>query len=80
MGNVGNGKRIRFWQDDWLDECPLKIKFPRLFKINIKQEWSVAELNDVEWNFDFRRILGIEEVIEWEELSKDLENSGIERW
>ena len=27
---VGNGKKVRFWHDIWLGNCPLKIEFPRL--------------------------------------------------
>jgi hypothetical protein len=30
---LGNGKKIRFWQEVWLRECPLRIKYEILFNI-----------------------------------------------
>jgi hypothetical protein len=31
---MGNRRKIRFWYDVWLGECPLKIRFRRLFEIS----------------------------------------------
>lgn len=69
---LGNGKKIRFWHDVWLGNCPLKIKFPKLFRISRQQDWSVMELKEVEWNLDLRR-LGNDAVAEWNELQEALE-------
>jgi hypothetical protein len=30
---VGNGEKSRFWHEVWLGECPLKIKYNKLFMI-----------------------------------------------
>jgi hypothetical protein len=30
---VGNGGKPRLWHEVWLGECPLKIKFNKLFVI-----------------------------------------------
>jgi len=30
---VGNGRKIRFWEDKWVGNVKLKEKFPRLFSI-----------------------------------------------
>lgn len=35
---VGNGQKVRFWQDIWLGSCPLKIQFPRLYRISRQQD------------------------------------------
>jgi hypothetical protein len=75
---VGNGNRVRFWQDIWLDKCPLKIRFPRLYRISKQQEWSVAQMNEAQWGMDFRRILGEEERAELDELLDALERIEID--
>jgi len=54
---VGNGKKVRFWHDIWLGNCPLKIEFPRLYRINRQQDFSVSDLREVDWNLDLRRRL-----------------------
>jgi hypothetical protein len=70
---VGNGKKVRFWHDIWLGNCPLKIKFPRLYRISRQQDFSVSDLREVDWNLDLRRRLGNEEVVEWNDLQEALE-------
>jgi exonuclease III len=70
---IGNGKKIRFWHDVWLKDCPLKVSFPRLFKISRQQDWSVFDFKEVDWELDMRRRLGIEEVAEWNELQEALD-------
>lgn len=40
---VGNGEGIRFWYDVWMDDCPLKITYPKLYMICNKQLLTVAE-------------------------------------
>ena len=56
--SLGNGTKIKFWQDVWIDNCPFKIRFHRLFRISRQQEWSVADMHGIEWQLDFRRNLG----------------------
>jgi hypothetical protein len=41
---VGSGKKIRFWFDVWLDECPLRVMFSGLFEISIEQKWNVNKV------------------------------------
>jgi len=31
---VGHGKEIKFWEDRWVGNLVLKIKFPRLFSLS----------------------------------------------
>jgi hypothetical protein len=70
---IGNGRKTKFWHDVWLEDCPLKNKFPRLFRICRQQDWSVSQLREVEWNLDLRRRVGSEEVAEWNELQEALD-------
>lgn len=70
--NVGNGKRIAFWEDIWCTSQPLKNSFPLLFEITIKKESSVEELNttavgSLSWTLDIRRRL----------LDRELKNSQV---
>jgi len=40
---VGDGNATLFWQDIWVGEVPLKLKFPRLYELAINKMCSVAE-------------------------------------
>jgi len=35
---VGNGRVIRLWEDKWMGNTNLKVKFPRLFSIYVDME------------------------------------------
>ena len=41
---VGNGRRVKFWEDRWCEEEALKIDFPTLFTIATSKEAWVAEV------------------------------------
>ena len=57
----------------WL-ECPLRILYPRLFRINRQQNWSVVDMKKEEWNLEYRRNLEDEYVEELEKLMVSLGN------
>lgn len=69
--SVGNVSTVRFWHDVWLENCPLKIRFPKLFRINRQQNWSVAYMFD--WELDLRRNLGPGELAEIYEMKEVLD-------
>jgi hypothetical protein len=70
---VGNGWKARFCEDVWLGECPLKLRFDRLYEISREQKWVVAKVVERdEINLPFRRRLGDLETREWEELEECL--------
>jgi hypothetical protein len=63
---VGDGTRIRFWQDVWCGDQPLKESFPVLFRIARNKEAWVSDhmqiMNEeIHWNVQFFR-----EVQDWE--------------
>jgi len=61
----------------WIDGFPLKVRFPKLFRICRQQDRSVREMFEEEWYFDFRRNLGEEDVAELIELESLIEEVDI---
>ncbi|GJZ21181.1 RNA-directed DNA polymerase, eukaryota [Tanacetum coccineum] len=52
---IGNGGDTRFWHDHWLGDQPLRIRFPRLFALEMDKEVVVAiKMQDVA-SVSFRR-------------------------
>jgi hypothetical protein len=71
---VGTGNKPRFWHEVWLGERPLKIKFNKKIVICKQQNWEVARvLEGGVINLSFRRNFCREEILEWEELERELE-------
>jgi hypothetical protein len=66
---IGNENKARFWHEVWLGDCPLNIRFSKLYIICDQQAWEVSRvLREGEINLTFRRNFDISEVLEWEEL------------
>ena len=72
---VGNGDKIRFWDDAWVDNNKLKFQFPRLYSISLDKGKLVGELGRWEelgwsWRLRWRRAR-----FEWEKsMEADLMN------
>ena len=67
--SVGNGEKIRFWEDLWLKEGILKDLFPRLSSLSRRKNQSIAcfannHVMPLNWDFDFRRNLSEAEIAE----------------
>ncbi|XP_028097292.1 uncharacterized protein LOC114297126 [Camellia sinensis] len=63
---VGDGCRVRFWEDMWCDSYCLRVEFPRLFSLLKEKKGALRLFADLkaisgEWNLSFRR-----ELLEWE--------------
>lgn len=70
---IGDGCSTSFWGDVWLDDCPLKIKYDKLFLCCQFPDVSVANcLLEGMWNIPFKRSLGLEESDQWEDLKLNL--------
>ena len=41
---MGDGNRVKFWQDVWCGDCPLNEVFPELYSIRRSKESSVVEV------------------------------------
>jgi hypothetical protein len=73
--DLGDGSATRFWDDVWLGDTPLKIKFPYIYSIVADPGKTVSQLWSSDgWRIDLRRSLGAEELVEWEQLLADLAN------
>ena len=43
---VGDGKTIRFWEDNWVDDQSLQQKYPRLYMLSLCKDKTVKEVSD----------------------------------
>ena len=65
------GQQTRFWHDNWLGDCPLKIKFYRLFQITSEPDLEVAKARvNGQWLIQFRRELDETRRDEWDERQR----------
>jgi hypothetical protein len=58
---LGNGSRIRFWDDVWCGEMPLNEAFPILYSIACDKNTLVAahlvsESDSIQWDVSFIRV------------------------
>ena len=37
-----NGEDTKFWEDTWLNDVALKVKFPRIYALELEKNVSVA--------------------------------------
>jgi len=40
---VGNGKDVLFWSDNWVTTRDLRSRFPRLFSLSVLKETNICE-------------------------------------
>ncbi|GJX49536.1 RNA-directed DNA polymerase, eukaryota [Tanacetum coccineum] len=83
---VGNGCNTGFWLDIWVLDCPLSIRFPRIFALEIDKKVSVSVKMGANSIVDsFRRLIrdGVERQ-QWRDLSSNLDrislSSANDRW
>jgi hypothetical protein len=67
--NLHNGTQVRFWEDKWFGNVPLKDQYPCLYNITREKHLSVASaFSSVPLNISFRRALVGDKLLKWNEL------------
>ena len=76
---LGNGRRIRFWEDAWEGNEPFKVKYPNIFKLSLLHKKLVSDFlvnpnhPEPSWIFHLRRGVSDGEVGELADLVSTLE-------
>jgi hypothetical protein len=65
----GSRSNISFWNDVWIGEETLSVRFPSLYENSAKTNLKLAQAYSEEgWWIPFRRSLGQEDLQAWQEL------------
>ncbi|RVW89791.1 hypothetical protein CK203_034414 [Vitis vinifera] len=74
---VGDGDRIRFWDDLWWGDQPLGTQYPRLLSVVTDKNALISSIlgysRPFSWNFNFRRNLTDSEIEDLESLMRSLD-------
>ena len=79
---IGNGNKVRFWEDTWAGDQTLKGQFPSLFRLSTLRLRPISDFVDqtrllsdgsTSWNFHFSRNLLDREIIQLQALLQTLE-------
>ncbi|RVW89552.1 LINE-1 retrotransposable element ORF2 protein [Vitis vinifera] len=74
---VGDGDRIRFWDDLWWGDQPLGTQYPRLLSVVTDKNALISSIigysRPFSWNFNFRRNLNDSEIEDLESLMRSLD-------
>ena len=82
---LGNGRRIRFWEDTWEGSEPFKIKYPNIFRLSLLHNKLISDfltgsLNpEPSWNLHLRRGVSEREMAEQSILLSSLEKVRVRR-
>jgi hypothetical protein len=67
--HVGDGRRVRFWEDQWFGSCSLAIQYWNLYSIINEQGCTIREAWDgTNLKFTFRRTVNRRVMLLWQEL------------
>jgi hypothetical protein len=68
---MGDGNKIRFWEDLWFGSCSLAIQYWSIYTIVNEQGKTIREIWDgVNLKLTFRRTVYQETLNQWEERKK----------
>jgi hypothetical protein len=71
MWHVGDGRKVRFWEDCWFGSCSLAIQYWEIFTIVNEQGSTIREAWDgVNLRFTFRRTEGERLMAQWMDLEQ----------
>ena len=72
---IKDGSQVRFWEDIWLGNSPLREQYPQLYNIVRKKQDTVAEvLRTPSPNLSWRRDLIGSKLVMWNNLVSRLAN------
>ena len=66
---VGDGRDTFFWYDEWIEDTPLRIKFPRFFDLALEKESRVDYMGRRSWEPDGGAWVWRRRLFAWEEES-----------
>ena len=75
---VGDGGKIRLWEDVWWKKESFYIRFPLLYRLSFRRNYSISDsgasilsdsYNGAGWNFHFTRNLNEREASQFSEFS-----------
>lgn len=70
---VGNGRKVLFWEDKWINQRPLKLLFPEFYALSRLPKATVEELwTGQGWNLQLRRHLNDWELGDIEAFHKTM--------
>ena len=70
---VGNGQGARFWEDIWLGNSSLAVRYPSLFNIvRHKNVLAAQVLENNPLNIEFRRVLTGDRWMSWLQLVQEI--------
>jgi hypothetical protein len=80
---VQSGKRTYFWLDWWCGNGPLRARFPLLFSCCANPFVTVQGTRVIggtprEWRILFRRQMDLPELVEWDNLCREVQGLPIE--
>ena len=74
---VGDGERIRFWEDLWWEDQPLGVQYPRILRVVTDKNTPISSIlsstRPFPWNFNFHRNLSDYEIEDLEGLMRSLD-------
>ena len=66
---IGNGKKIKFWEDVWVGTSSLAIQYWKIYTLVNEQKCTIADLWDgVNLKCTFRRCVDSRLFAVWEEI------------
>jgi hypothetical protein len=66
---IQNGSDVRFWEDTWVEDKPLKLKYPSLYNIVRRKDATVTQvLSTTPLNVSFQRSIMDIYLLAWYDL------------
>ena len=74
---VGDGERIRFWEDLWWGDQPLVVQYPRLLRVVMDKNTPISSIlgstRSFSWSLNFHRNLSDAGIEDLEGLMRSLD-------